>query len=141
MQIKLKAAVHKKKVNDPAAIAKILIDVLKAESEFDKNKEHFWGVYLNSRNNIERIELIFLGTLDMCPIHPREVFRPAVEYSSAGLIVIHNHPSGDPDPSEADRKITKQLKEAGEILGIKLLDSLIITESGKYYSMQDSGLV
>lgn len=139
MQIKIKEELHKKKATDPASAVKILTDVLKAESEFDKAKEHFWGIYLNSRNNIQRIELIFLGTLDICPIHPREVFRPAVKCSSAGLIVAHNHPSGDPEPTEADRRITKQLKEAGDILGIKLLDSLIITESGRYFSMQDDG--
>ena len=71
-------------------------------------------------------------------VHPREVFRPAIQESAAGLICIHNHPSGDPGPSSEDREVTRRLARAGEILGVRILDHVIVAERG-YYSFSEAG--
>ena len=104
-------------------------------------KEHFWGVYLDARNIITRIELIHLGTLNANLVHPRETFRPAIVSSAASLIVLHNHPSDDCEPSEDDLNITKRLVEAGKILGIELLDHIIINLKNKYFSFKEKELI
>lgn len=91
-------------------------------------KEHLRGLYLNSHNRIIRDEVISIGTINANMIHPREVFRPAIESNAAALILAHNHPSGEAVPSEADIEITTQLIEAGKIMGIALLDHVIITK-------------
>lgn len=94
------------------------------------SKEHLRGIYLNSHYKVIHEEIISIGTIDANLIHPREVFKPAIEYAAAAVILVHNHPSGEADPSEADIEITKQLVEAGSILGIALIDHIVITEKG-----------
>lgn len=101
-------------------------------------KEHLHGLYLDCRNRVIYDEVISIGTLTSNIVHPREVFRPAIEHSAAAVIVAHNHPSGDPHPSEEDIKATGRLKEAGKILSIPLLDHVIIADEG-YYSLQEQG--
>jgi DNA repair protein RadC len=91
-------------------------------------KEQFRGLYLNSRYQIIHDELISVGTLTANIVHPREVFAPALEYGAAALIIAHNHPSGDLEPSNADVEVTAQLQAAGQLLGIDLLDHLIIND-------------
>jgi DNA repair protein RadC len=91
-------------------------------------KEHLRGLYLNSHNRIIRDEVISIGTINSNMIHPREVFRPAIESNAAALVLAHNHPSGEAAPSKEDIEITKQLVQAGKILGISLLDHVIITK-------------
>lgn len=103
-------------------------------------KENFRGLYLNSKNYIVYDEVISIGHLTASLVHPREVFKAAFEYSAAGVIVIHNHPSGDPEPSDNDDKITKMLIEGGKILGIPILDHIIVGD-GRYYSYNDKGKV
>ncbi len=90
------------------------------------NREHFVGFYLNSRNQVLRREIISIGSLNASIVHPREVFVPAVALSAASIVLSHNHPSGDPTPSEEDLAITRRLLEAGRILGIDLLDHVIV---------------
>ena len=90
------------------------------------SKEHLRGVYLNSRYCVIHDEVISVGSLTANIVHPREVFRPAIEHSAAAMIVAHNHPSGNVSPTSADIEITQQLAEAGKILGIELLDHIII---------------
>lgn len=92
-------------------------------------KEQLRGLYLNSRYRLVHDEVISIGTLTANIIHPREVFRPALEYSAVAVILAHNHPSGSAKPTKADIEITKQLSEAGKILGVDLLDHLIITKN------------
>jgi len=75
-------------------------------------------------------EVVAIGTVDASIVHPREVFRPALEHAASAVILVHNHPSGNAEPSKADKQITKQLKEAGKLMGIELLDHVIVTESG-----------
>jgi DNA repair protein RadC len=102
--------------------------------------EIFAGIYLNSKNRVLRLVNISQGGLEASVVQPREVFRIALEEASTRVIVAHNHPSGDPEPSSEDIAITKALKRAGELLGIELLDHLIIGD-GRYVSLRDRGYV
>lgn len=95
----------------------------------DLPKEHLRGIYLNSRYKVIHDEVISIGTLTSNIIHPREVFKPALGYSAAAVILAHNHPSGSVKPSSDDLKVTEQLIEAGKILGVDLLDHVIITKN------------
>lgn len=106
----------------------------------DNRKELFLTLLLDGKNRITRKVQVSEGSLNQSIVHPREVFAPAVRESAAAVIFIHNHPSGDPAPSREDREITRRLKEAGEILGIKVLDHIIIGD-GSYYSFVESGLL
>ncbi len=94
------------------------------------SKEHLRGLYLNSHNRIIHDEVISIGTINTNIVHPREVFRPGIEYSAAAVILAHNHPSGNPLPSKEDIEITEQLVRAGKILGINVLDHVVITKDG-----------
>ena len=102
-------------------------------------KEELRGLYLNTKNKLIHDEVISIGTLTANLVHPREAFLPAVEYSAAGLIVAHNHPSGDPTPSEDDIKVTKQLIDAGRIMNIDLLDHIIVGD-GRFISIKEKSL-
>ncbi len=93
------------------------------------SKEHFRGLYLNSHNRIVHDELISVGTINSNIAHPREVFRPAIEYGAVAIILAHNHPSDVSTPSTQDIEITEQLIKAGKILGIRILDHIIITRN------------
>lgn len=93
-------------------------------------KEHLRGLYLNAHYKVIHDEVISIGTVDANIIHPREVYKPALEYSAAAVILVHNHPSGDPSPSPADITVTDQIVRAGGVLGIDLIDHVIVTRSG-----------
>jgi len=103
-------------------------------------KEQFRGLYLNARNKVIHDEVISIGTLTANLVHPREVFQPAIEYLACGVIVAHNHPSGDPDPSDDDLEITRKLATVGKTMDIELLDHIIIG-SKKYVSLKEKGIV
>jgi len=92
------------------------------------SKEHLRGIYLNAHYKVIHDEVISIGTVDANIIHPREVFKPAVEHSAVALILVHNHPSGDTMASEADIAVTEQLVKAGKVLGIDLIDHVIVTK-------------
>jgi DNA repair protein RadC len=100
----------------------------------EMQKEYFRGIYLDSRYRVIHDEVIAIGSLTSNIIHPREVFKPAIEHSAAALIVAHNHPSGDLKPSRSDIETTEQLVKTGKILGIELLDHIIIAK-GKFISI------
>ncbi len=106
----------------------------------DSRKELFLVLLLDGKNRITRKVQVSEGSLNQSIVHPREVFAPAVRESAAAVIFVHNHPSGDPAPSREDREITRRLKEAGEILGIKVLDHIIIGD-GAYFSFVESGIL
>jgi len=101
-------------------------------------QEHFKVILLNTKNKVIGIKTVTIGTLDTCLVHPRETFKEAIRKSAAAIIAIHNHPSGDPQPSSQDLKIANRLKEAGEVLGIDLLDFIIIGKE-KYVSLKERG--
>jgi DNA repair protein RadC len=104
------------------------------------NKEYFLSLHLNSKNQLIREVLVSVGSLSTSVVHPREVFSPAVRDSTAGLIFLHNHPSGDPTPSLEDRDCTQRLYRAGQILGIRVLDHIVLGHDD-YFSFADSGLL
>jgi len=101
-------------------------------------KEHFVCLFLNTKNHIIARETLSVGTLNASLVHPREVFRSAIQRSSASIICAHNHPSGDPTPSPEDISLTKRLVQAGELVGIEVLDHLIIGD-GKFVSLKERG--
>ncbi len=103
-------------------------------------KEHFVVFYLDSRNQEIKREIISVGSLSANLVHPREVFEPAVKNLAAQIILAHNHPSGDSEPSEDDLEINRRLVEAGKILGIEVIDHIIITKDG-YLSFKEKGLI
>lgn len=114
-------------------------DALPLFSEIrDKKKEHFVVLYVNTRNQVILKEIVSIGTLNASLVHPREVFEPAVRTLAAGIILAHNHPSGEAEPSDADIAVTKRMCEAGKLMGIEVLDHIIITK-GKWYSFRDHG--
>ena len=101
-------------------------------------KEVFVAFYLDNQSQIISREIVSIGILNALLIHPREVFKTAIIRNAASVIVAHNHPSGNTLPSDEDIKVTKRLQEAGDIIGIKLLDHLIVSKEG-YYSFNDEG--
>jgi len=109
------------KVTSPQEIADIFIPILR-----DDTKERFIVVCLNSSNKIIKHETISIGNLNSSVVHPREIFKVAIDCSSASIILIHNHPSGNPEPSNEDIRITKKVVESGKILDIPVFDHLII---------------
>ncbi len=104
-----------------------------------KKKEYFLALLLDTRNQLIKVSEISVGSLDTSIVHPREVFKEVISASAASVIFVHNHPSGDTEASEDDIKLTKRLAEAGEIMGIDVLDHIIIGDK-KYLSLKRGGL-
>ena len=102
--------------------------------------EHFIAIYLSARHGVIKTELVSLGTLTASIVHPHEVFRPAIMSRASSIIALHNHPSGDPEPSEDDLLLTKKLVESGKILGIEVTDHVIVTKDG-FLSFREQGLI
>lgn len=97
---------------------------------YDLKKEYLRGLYLNIKNQIIHDEIISIGTIDQSIAHPRDIFAPALKYHAAGIIIVHNHPSGDITPSKADIVLTQQLKDIGKLMSVPVLDHIIISKSG-----------
>ncbi|HEY7472066.1 MAG TPA: DNA repair protein RadC [Gemmatimonadota bacterium] len=106
----------------------------------DRERERFLALCLNTRNELVREFVVSVGSLNASIVHPREVFKPALACAAAGLVIAHNHPSGDPAPSREDREVTRAIREAGRILDIPLHDHVIIG-ADSYFSFKDSGLL
>jgi len=104
-----------------------------------KKKEHFFVLCLDTRNRLINDRLVSIGSLDTSIVHPREVFKEAVSSSAASVIFVHNHPSGDPEPSKEDVELTKRLAKAGEIIGIDVLDHVIVCNES-YLSLKATNL-
>src|SRR5690349_15647705 len=118
-------------------IAGIFRDLLALEDPVDRAKEHFYCMHLDSKSRIKLVELVSLGSLNSSVVHPRETYRRAVIQGSASIIVGHNHPSGEPEPSDEDTRTTKLLFEAGNVLGIQLLDHIVFTDT-RYFSFRSN---
>jgi DNA repair protein RadC len=129
-----KQRVKKNAITSPGEI----VEYIKTEIE-DFTKENFFVVSFDVRNRILGIDKISKGTLSASLVHPRETFESAIRRHAAQIIVAHNHPSGDSDPSEDDIRITKRLFEAGKIMGIELLDHIVITKD-RYCSLKDKNV-
>jgi DNA repair protein RadC len=104
------------------------------------HKECFWAILLNGKNRIVRILRVSEGCLTRSIVHPREVFRPAIQEAAAGILFVHNHPSGAPEPSQEDIQITRRLVETGKVVGIRVLDHVIIG-GYRYFSFADEGML
>ena len=124
----------KSKVETPEAV----VDLVKGRLE-GKKKEHFLALLLDTRNQLIKMAEISVGSLDASIVHPREVYKEAIAASAAAVVFVHNHPSGDPTASEDDIRLTRGLVEAGEILGIEVLDHIIIGDK-KFLSLKREGL-
>lgn len=122
-----------KKISCAKEIAEIFIP----EMNFLES-ENFRVVFLDSKNQIINSKIIFIGTLNESVVHPREIFKSAILENSANIILIHNHPSGDLNPSEEDIKTTKELVKAGELLGIKVLDHIIIGNNSFFSFLEEN---
>lgn len=116
-------------------------DVLPLIRHFaDRKQEHFLSVTINGANEVLNVRVVSIGLIDRSPVHPREVFADALTDRASGIIVAHNHPAGSLEPSPADIDATKQIKQAGEILGIGLLDHIIFNRKGYYSFLEEGGL-
>ena len=113
-----------KKITSPAEVGEYFVPLLK-----DDLKEKFVVVCLSTANKVTRYETISIGSLNSSVVHPREIFKFAIENSAASIILVHNHPSGNPEPSKEDIAITKKLVDAGKIISIEVIDHIIIAGS------------
>jgi len=118
------------KLNSP----KKVYEFMRGEAEIDR--ECVWVLHMNSKLKLIEKELVSMGTVDGAHTHPREIFKKAIVNSSSSIIVVHNHPSGDPVPTEDDKKVAKTLRQSGEILDIPLRDFIVISSKG-YTSFAD----
>lgn len=105
------------------------------------DREHFWSLALNTKNRLLRMVEVSIGSLNASIVHPRELFKDAVRASAASVVIVHNHPSGDPTPSGADIQLTRRLVKAGDVLGIEVLDHVVIGDGGDHASLRDLGLM
>ena len=126
---------QKPMVKSPEDVVKIVKSQLKG-----KKKEHFLVLCLDTRNRLINCKPVSMGSLDTSIVHPREVFKEAVSSSAASVIFVHNHPSGDPEPSKEDVELTKRLVKAGEIIGIDVLDHIVVCDRS-YLSLKAKNLL
>jgi len=117
-------------------------DVFNAVRDYlaDADREYFLTLMLSSKNNITGVNVASVGTLNSSLVHPREVFKAAILANAAAVVLVHNHPSGIPDPSNEDLEITRRLVEASKIIGIEVLDHLIIGD-GCWASLKEKGIL
>ena len=122
-------------IRSPGDAANLVMPRLRFE-----NREHFMLLLLSTKNHVLSMPVVSVGSLNASVVHPRELFRMAINHSAASVILVHNHPSGDPAPSPEDIALTRRLVEAGKILDILVLDHLIIGD-GKYVSLKEKGII
>jgi DNA repair protein RadC len=121
-------------ISCPAEVVPLLAEIK------DQRREHFLCLYLNARNQVVHKEVISIGSLSASIVHPREVFRVALQHAVASIILAHNHPSGDVSPSKDDLELTRRLVKAGQLMGIEVLDHLIIG-ADEFLSLKEKGLM
>ena len=133
--VKEKSIVYgSKQINSPKDV-----EILAANFLAGADREHFVVLCLDTKSNVNALNTVSVGTLNSSLVHPREVFKAAILANSNAIILIHNHPSGDPTPSREDLEITKRLVEAGTILGIEVMDHVVIGDDGRYVSLKERG--
>ncbi len=119
-------------VQHAAHVAKLLSELVG-----DADREHFVAIYLDARHRVTHVHTVSVGHLAGALVHPREVFKAALLANAAALVVGHNHPSGDVQPSTEDRMIHERIREAGELMGIELLDAVVVGSGRKYFSQAE----
>lgn len=139
MNIKLSSA-QKIKIKRADDLYRIMQRILLRENKIDRDREHFWTISLNNANKVLNIELVSLGTVNRTLVEPMEVFSIPLQKRAVGIMIVHNHPSGELRPSKEDKETTDRLIQVGKIVGTPVLDHLIISETN-YYSFAQSGLL
>lgn len=140
-QFKVKAAryeLESKVIRSPLDAYRIIQEVLDIEYEA---VEKFGILTLTTKNGVAGVHVLSIGNLNSAIVHPREVFKAAILNNAASLVCFHNHPSGDPTPSQEDISLTRRLVEVGELMGIEVLDHVIIGGYGQYASLKERGLM
>ena len=128
-----------RKLDSPEAVVDLARDLLR---DYDDDKEHFWVILLNAQNHYLMAHLVSTGTQSSTPVHPREVLGPALREGASALILIHNHPSGDPTPSREDTRLTRHLAEAAQLMDLRIHDHVIVGNgSPAWVSLATRGLV
>jgi len=120
-------------IRTPGAGAEIVRSVLP-----DNVREHFVALFFDGKHSLIGYAVVATGTANSCPVHPREVFQPAILSGAVAILIAHNHPSGDTTPSKEDREVTRRLFDAGTLLGVKVLDHLVVCDFA-YYSFHEQG--
>ncbi|HWQ76084.1 MAG TPA: DNA repair protein RadC [Syntrophomonas sp.] len=130
LDVKIKDYIH-----SPADVSRLLMEEMRYY-----DREYLYGLYLDRKGGLLTKEVISIGSLSSSIVHPREVFKAALKVSASSIIVAHNHPSGDPTPSQEDLEITRRLAEAGKIMGIELMDHLVIGHKS-FCSLKEKGVI
>lgn len=128
------AYLQSRRISRPEDVYELLHDLQR------ETKEHFLTLHLDGKNRIICLDRVSTGSLNQSIVHPREVFKGALLSSAAAVVLVHNHPSGDPTPSTEDREITRRLREVGDLVGIKVLDHVIVGED-RYVSFSELGII
>jgi DNA repair protein RadC len=132
-------------LDSPEATFRFWKSVIETKPDFEADKETVIAILLDARLRPRAYHQVALGTVNECPVCPREVFRPVIISAAYAFILVHNHPSGEPGPSNADRSITSQLREGATILQVRFLDHVIVGRSGvsdpPFFSFRDAGLL
>lgn len=102
------------------------------------DREHFFALLLTTKNTVLSVELVSIGSLNASIVHPREILKPAIAVSAASIILVHNHPTGDPTPSREDIEFTRRFAKCGELMGIELLDHIVMG-NGQFQSLKEAG--
>jgi len=126
------------KIDHPKRAATYWRHTITSERWFDPGKEHLVAIILSTRYGVHGHSLVSIGSLNESIAHPREIFRAAVAGGGYGIILMHNHPSGDPSPSESDQRLTKRITECGELLQIPMIDHIIVGKGRLYFSFKES---
>lgn len=125
-----------RRITTPADVASIMEPVFAG-----MDREACFVLLLDTKNGVLGMNLVSLGILDSSLVHPREVFKPAILLGAASILLLHNHPSGDPTPSAEDKRVTERIAEAGKLLGIELMDHVILADSGGCVSLKERGIL
>lgn len=120
-------------IRAPQDVARLFMDEMK---HYDR--EHFKAAFLNTKNQIIKVVTVSIGSLNASIVHPREILKPAIAVSAASIVLIHNHPTGDPSPSREDVEFTRRFARCGELIGIELLDHIVIG-ADRFQSLKESG--
>jgi DNA repair protein RadC len=120
-------------VRAPRDIARMFMDEMK-----DYDREHFKAAFLNTKNQVIKVVTVSIGSLNASIVHPREILKPAIAASAASIVLVHNHPTGDPTPSREDVEFTRRFAKCGELIGIELLDHIVIG-ADRFQSLKEAG--
>lgn len=128
-------------ITSPEEAVEYWREVIEERSWFHSTREHVVTLLLNTRRNIIGHHLVSIGTLNECIAHPRDILGPVVCEGAFAFLLMHNHPSGDPSPSQADHSLTKRIRDGANLLSVELTDHVVVGEAEKYFSFREAGLL